>query len=186
MIEPPSRQRRGATGGRAAGHQDRLDGTLRKNGSALAVVGFFVDERAGGRRCPATKAESPKRGRVAPTRLGLVRGRQALLPAFVSAASYRRTLFELAGNAAERAVQLCAKGVHDGDNCGGYAGGNEAVFNGGRTSLIIHETQDKLSHGQPPLRFLAVAATTMWRSAFDRVNAIAKNVDDARAEYPCA
>jgi hypothetical protein len=62
-------------------------------------------------------------------------------------------LFELTRNAAERAVELCAKGVHDGDNRGGYAGGNEAVFNGGGTSLIIHETQDKLSHGQPPLRY---------------------------------
>ena len=49
MIEPPSRQRRGATGGRAAGHQNRLDHALKKSGSSLAVVGFFVDELLGGR-----------------------------------------------------------------------------------------------------------------------------------------
>lgn len=47
MIEPLSHQRRGATGGRAAGHQNRLDGTLRKSGSSLVVVGLFVDESAG-------------------------------------------------------------------------------------------------------------------------------------------
>jgi len=47
MIEPPSRQRRGATGGRAAGHQNRLDDTLKKSGSSLAVVGYFVDQLLG-------------------------------------------------------------------------------------------------------------------------------------------
>lgn len=57
MIEPPGRQRRGATGGRAAGHQNRLDGTLRKSGSSLAVVGFFVDELLG-----AAGAGVPSRG----------------------------------------------------------------------------------------------------------------------------
>jgi hypothetical protein len=55
MIEPPSRQRRGATGGRAAGHQNRLDGTLRKNGSSLAVVGFFVDEPLGAAGAAASR-----------------------------------------------------------------------------------------------------------------------------------
>jgi hypothetical protein len=44
MIEPPSRQRRGATGGRAARHQNRLDDILRKDGRSLAVVRFFVDD----------------------------------------------------------------------------------------------------------------------------------------------
>jgi hypothetical protein len=29
-----------------AGHQNRLDDTLKKRGGSLAVVGFFVDERA--------------------------------------------------------------------------------------------------------------------------------------------
>ena len=48
LIEPLSRQRRGATGGRAAGHQNQLDDTLKKRGSSLAVVGFFVDERGAG------------------------------------------------------------------------------------------------------------------------------------------
>jgi hypothetical protein len=28
--------------------------------------------------------------------------------------------------------------------------------------------------------------TTMWCSAFNRVNSITKTVDDAWAEYPCA
>lgn len=52
MIEPPSRQRRGTIFRPAAlqaGHQNRLDDTLRKSGSALALVGFFVDELLGGR-----------------------------------------------------------------------------------------------------------------------------------------
>jgi hypothetical protein len=61
MIEPPSRQRRGATGSRAAGHQNRLDDTLRKSGSSLAAVGFFVDERGWGTRCPCQQAENPER-----------------------------------------------------------------------------------------------------------------------------
>jgi hypothetical protein len=56
MIKPPSRQRRGATGGRAAGHQNRLDGTLRKDGSSLAVVRFFVDELSGRPALPRTRA----------------------------------------------------------------------------------------------------------------------------------
>ena len=58
MIEPPSRQRRGATGGRAAGHQNRLDYTLTKSGSSLAVVGSFVDEllRGGRRRAVFNRA----------------------------------------------------------------------------------------------------------------------------------
>jgi hypothetical protein len=57
MIEPLGRQRRGATGGRAACQQNRLDGTLRKSGSSLAVVGFFVDELLG-----AADAGMPSRG----------------------------------------------------------------------------------------------------------------------------
>ena len=60
-----------------------------------------------------------------------------------------RKLFELAGNAAERTVELCAKGVHDSYDRDRNAGGDEAGFNGRRTSLLIYETQDKLSHGQP-------------------------------------
>ena len=46
MIEPPSRPEAGnfrLTGSLTAGHQNRLDDTLRKSGSSLAVVGFFVD-----------------------------------------------------------------------------------------------------------------------------------------------
>jgi hypothetical protein len=58
MVEPPSRQRRGATGGLAAGHQNRFDNTLMKGGSSLAIVGFFVDERgaAGAARAVLTSA----------------------------------------------------------------------------------------------------------------------------------
>jgi hypothetical protein len=78
------------------------------------------------------------------------------------AASYRPKLFKLAGNAAERAGELCAKAVHDGDNRGGYAGGNEAVFDGGRSGVIIHEMQDELSQQAPPLRYLVARADTMW------------------------
>jgi hypothetical protein len=37
--------------------------------------------------------------------------------------------------------------------------------------------------GSPPLRYLVARAGKMWRSAFDHVNAITKNVDDAWAEY---
>ena len=48
MIEPPSRQSGDLllTGGRASRSSKSLDNTLKKRGGSLAVVGFFVDERA--------------------------------------------------------------------------------------------------------------------------------------------
>ena len=56
VIEPPSCRRRGAPDGRAAGHQNRLDDTLMKSGSSLAVVGFFVDERGAAGAVPRFSA----------------------------------------------------------------------------------------------------------------------------------
>jgi len=38
----------------------------------------------------------------------------------------------------------------------------------------------------PPSEISVALADTLWKSAFDRVNATIKNVDDGSAEYPCA
>ena len=43
-AKPPEAGNFRPTGGLTAGHQNRLDDTLRKSGSSLAVVGFLVDE----------------------------------------------------------------------------------------------------------------------------------------------
>src|SRR5690349_21737812 len=55
-------------------------------------------------------------------------------------------LFELARNAAERPVQLGAEAVHDGDDRNGDAGGNQAVLNGRRTRLVLHEARNEGLH----------------------------------------
>jgi hypothetical protein len=133
---------------------------------------------AGRPALPHHKSREPQAGKGGTT-LGARAGRAGTTtPHRFPAASYRRKLFERAGDAVERAVELCAKREYDGDNRDRNAGGDKAIFDGGRTSLLIHETQDKLSHGQPLLRYLLHAPTTMWCSTFDRVNAIIKNVDD--------
>src|ERR1700733_2843849 len=95
-------------------------------------------------------------------------------------------LFELTGNAAERAVERCANRVHGGNDHDRDSGRDEGVFDCGCAGVIIYEAQDKLPHRHPPLRHLSRSPTTMWRSPFDRVNSITKNVDDVSGEYPRA
>jgi len=49
---------------------------------------------------------------------------------------------KLAGNAAEYTGQLRAKAIHHSDDRYRYAGRDQAVLNGGRTTVVTHETQD--------------------------------------------
>jgi hypothetical protein len=61
----------------------------------------------------------------------------------------RKTLFQLAGNAAERAGQRGADRVHGGDDQDRDSRRDEGVFDGSRAGLIVHKTQNKLSHRHP-------------------------------------
>ena len=57
-----------------------------------------------------------------------------------------RELVQLAGDVAERGVQLGAEALHDGDDRNRDAGGNQAVFDGRRARLVLGETLKGL-HG---------------------------------------
>ena len=55
-------------------------------------------------------------------------------------------LLELGRDAGEAGVQLAAKAVHDRDDRDRNASGNEAVFDGRRTRVVIHETHEEVFH----------------------------------------
>ena len=52
-------------------------------------------------------------------------------------------LLERGRNAGEDRVQIRAQALHNGDDRNRDAGGDEAVFNGGRAGLIVEETKRK-------------------------------------------
>ena len=58
---------------------------------------------------------------------------------WADAALGARHLLERALNAGERRIQLRAEALHDGDDGDGNAGGDEAIFHGGRARFVLHE-----------------------------------------------
>src|SRR5882757_5037901 len=54
---------------------------------------------------------------------------------------------EVGGDVVERILQLAADGVHDRDDGDRNAGRDQAVFDGGRTGLVLHKTLHKGLHG---------------------------------------
>ena len=61
--------------------------------------------------------------------------------------SLMRELVQLAGDVAERGVQLRAKSLHDRDDRNRDAGGDEAILDGSRARLVLHETRNEGLHG---------------------------------------
>ena len=53
-----------------------------------------------------------------------------------------RRLLEGAGNASEGALQIRTEALHDCDDRNRNARGDEAIFNGRRTRLILHKTRN--------------------------------------------
>jgi hypothetical protein len=58
----------------------------------------------------------------------------------------KETLLQLCRDAAEGRVQLGADAVHDGNDCNGDAGGDQPVFDGRRSGIIIQKPGEKLRH----------------------------------------
>src|ERR1700691_5627324 len=56
------------------------------------------------------------------------------------------SLFQLRGDAAEARVQLGADAVHGGDDRNRDAGGDQAIFDGRRSGLILPKPGEKLRH----------------------------------------
>src|SRR5215510_2670203 len=55
-------------------------------------------------------------------------------------------LFEGGLDAGEGRVQLRAEALDDGDDCNRDAGGDEAVFDGGRARLVLHKALHESRH----------------------------------------
>jgi hypothetical protein len=69
-------------------------------------------------------------------------------------------LLKLCRDTRERRIQLRAEAVHNRNDGDGNAGGNQAVFNGCGSRLILHEPNNKLRHsGALGVALLAQAAT---------------------------
>ena len=60
--------------------------------------------------------------------------------------SRMRELVELAGDVAERGVQLRAKALNDRDDRDRDAGSDQAVFDGRRARLVLDETRNEGLH----------------------------------------
>src|ERR1700691_5772537 len=68
-------------------------------------------------------------------------------------------LLECARNTSEGRFQLRSKTLHDRDNCNRDAGGNESIFEGGRSRFVLEKGRHEilhcklllLSHGSPPI-----------------------------------
>jgi hypothetical protein len=83
-------------------------------------------------------------------------GLQAICPetrkgpggAGASAKVARDRLLERGLDAREGRVQACAEARDDGDDGDRDAGGDQAVFDGGRTRLILHETRNEVLHSE--------------------------------------
>jgi hypothetical protein len=59
-------------------------------------------------------------------------------------------LLQLRGDAAERGIEFSAYAVHDGNNHDRDAGGDQTIFNGSRSRLILPKPGEKLRHGIAP------------------------------------
>src|SRR5262249_41006569 len=57
-------------------------------------------------------------------------------------------LLQRGRDAAERGVQLGADALHNGDDRNRDAGGDEAVFDGGRTRLVLRKALHKIRHSE--------------------------------------
>ena len=93
---------------------------------------ILIFRAPGSGHCSAA-AEFPYSGRL--RRLENKKGRQRKAASF--AVVVRRVLFQLRRDAAEARVQLGADAVHGSDNRNRDAGGDEAVFDGRRSGLIL-------------------------------------------------
>src|SRR2546429_450049 len=58
----------------------------------------------------------------------------------------REGLLERVLHRLERAAQVGADVLHDGDDGNGDAGGDEAIFDGGGARLVLHETRNEGLH----------------------------------------
>src|SRR5438552_3844728 len=57
-----------------------------------------------------------------------------------------RSSFERGLHAGEGGVELRAEALDNGNDRNGDAGGNQAIFNGGRARLVLHKTPNQVAH----------------------------------------
>jgi len=56
---------------------------------------------------------------------------------------WRRSLFQLRRDRGKRRVEFGPEALDDADNGNGNAGGDQAIFDGGRSVLVFHELDEQ-------------------------------------------